>query len=80
MKISTNQLWALIAIAAVWAFGETAVALKTSGITAQSIDAFFSDLSQGELFAALGASMTGGAGFFFGGRYEKAKQVEGLEQ
>jgi hypothetical protein len=79
VKISSNQIWGIIGIVALWVFGETAVALKNAGITAQSLDAFFSDLSQGELFAALGASATGGAGFLFGGRHEKAKKVKELK-
>lgn len=79
MKLTTNQLWTIILIAGIWAFGETAVAFKRAGITAESLDLFFTDLSQGEFFAALAASLTGGAGFFAGGRYQKAKQIEGAK-
>jgi hypothetical protein len=79
MKLTTNQIWTIIVIVGIWAFGETAVAFKRAGITAQSLDLFFTDLTQGELFAAIGASLTGGAGFFVGGRYQKAKLVEGTK-
>ena len=77
MKLNTSQTWAIIALAGLWIFGDVAVAFHEAGITASSIDAFFMDLSQGQVAAAIGAAATGTGGFF-AGKIRERKQIEKL--
>lgn len=64
--MTDKMIWAVIAIAGVFVFGETAVAFKEAGITGASISAFFSELGVNELWTGAGLSVTGVAGFFAG--------------
>jgi hypothetical protein len=77
VKLTTSQTWAIIALAGLWIFGDVAVAFRTAGITAASIDAFFMDLSQGQVIGAIGAAATGTGGFF-AGKFRQRKLIEKL--
>lgn len=64
--MTEKMIWAVIMIAGLFVFGETAVAFKQAGITGSSISAFFGELGADELLAGVGLSVTGVAGFFAG--------------
>ena len=66
MNITQNQLWTIIGIVGLFVFGETAVAFKQAGITASSLNAFFSELDASEALAIGGVGISSIGGYFAG--------------